>query len=106
VKATYTAGGSSTASQTFTVRAGAVTITSPADGATVTSPIHVVASESSSLSATAMKVYLDGTGVYTVNNSDTVDTSVTAGSGAHQITVKAWYADGTASQRTVNVTVP
>jgi hypothetical protein len=106
VKATYAAGGSSASSQTFNVRAGAVTITSPADGATVTSPIHVVASESSSLSATAMKVYLDGAGVYTVNNSDTVDTSVTAASGPRQITVKAWYADGTVSQRSVTVTVP
>ena len=106
VKATYAAGGSSTASQTFNVREGTVTITSPADGATVASPIHVVANESSSLSATAMKVYLDGTSAYTVNNSDTVDTSVTAASGAHQITVKAWYADGTVSQRSVNVTVP
>jgi hypothetical protein len=106
VKATYTAGGTSTASQTFNVRAGAVTITSPADGATVSSPIHVVANESSSLAATAMKVYLDGTSVYTINNSDTVDTSVAAASGPHQITVKAWYADGTVSQRIVSVTVP
>ncbi|HEY2295383.1 MAG TPA: hypothetical protein VGM86_32170 [Thermoanaerobaculia bacterium] len=106
VKATYAAGGTSTASQAFNVRTGTVTITSPADGATVASPIHVVANESSSLSATAMKVYLDGTGVYTINNSDTVDTSVTASSGPHQITVKAWYADGTVSQRSVSVTVP
>ncbi|HEV7517569.1 MAG TPA: hypothetical protein VGR07_14815 [Thermoanaerobaculia bacterium] len=105
VKATYGDGTSSTASQTFTVRAGSVAITSPADGAAVTSPIHVVANESSTLSATSMKVYLDGTGVYTVNNSDTVDTTVTAAAGPHQITVKAWYADGTVSQRTVNVVV-
>ena len=52
-----------------------------------------------------MKVYLDGAGVYSVNNSDSVDTTVTAAAGPHQITVKAWYADGTVSQRSVNVTV-
>ena len=106
VKATYADGSSSTATQTFSVRTGAVTITSPTNGSTVASPVHVVANESSSLSATAMKVYLDGAGVYTVNNSDTVDTTVIATSGPHQITVKAWYADGTVAERKVNITVP
>src|SRR5436305_118201 len=105
VKAIYGDGTSSSATQSFTVRAGAVTITSPTDGSTVASPVHVVANESSTLAATAMKVYLDGAGVYSVNNSDSVDTTVTAAAGPHQITVKAWYADGTVSQRSVNVTV-
>jgi hypothetical protein len=106
VKAWYTDGSLSSSNLSFTIREGSVAITSPASGATVSSPIHVVANESSSLAAISMKVYLDGTSVYSVTGSDTVDTSVPATSGSHTITVKAWYADGTVAERKVAVTVP
>jgi hypothetical protein len=106
VKAWYTDGSLSSSNLSFTIREGSVAITSPASGATVSSPIHVVANESSSLAAISMKVYLDGTSVYSVTGSDTVDTSVPATSGPHTITVKAWYADGTVAERKVAVTVP
>jgi hypothetical protein len=106
VKAWYSDGSLNSSSLTFLVREGAVAITSPADGATVSSPIHVVANESSSQAATAMKVYLDGTSVLSVTGTETVDTNVTAGPGSHTIMVKAWYGDGTVAERKVSVTVP
>jgi hypothetical protein len=105
VKATYGDGTSNTATATFTVRTGAVTVTSPTAGSTVSSPVHVVANESSSASATAMKVYLDNVVVYSISNSDTVDTTISAAPGAHEIIVKAWYADGTLARRVVDFTV-
>jgi hypothetical protein len=101
VKATYSDGTSSTATAAFSVRDGSVAITSPAAGATVSSPVHVVANESSSRNATTMKVYLDNVAVYTISNSDTVDTQVSAAAGAHTVTVKAWYSDGTFAARSV-----
>jgi hypothetical protein len=105
VKAIYNDGTASSSSRSFTVRNGAVTITSPADGATVTSPVHVVASESSSLAATAMKIYLDGVSVYSTG-TESIDTNITAASGTHQLTAKAWYADGTVAERRIFFTVP
>ncbi|HZF10567.1 MAG TPA: hypothetical protein VFE33_17415 [Thermoanaerobaculia bacterium] len=105
VKATYSDGTSSTATATFSVRDGSVAITSPAVGVTGSSPVHVVANESSSRNATTMKVYLDDVAVYTIASSDTVDTQVSAAAGAHTVTVKAWYSDGTFSARSVAFTV-
>ncbi|MFP5288816.1 MAG: hypothetical protein ACLGI9_23975, partial [Thermoanaerobaculia bacterium] len=106
VKAWYSDGTLNESRHTFTVREGKVNITSPANGAIVSSPIRVVASEGSTLSATSMKVYLDDVLRYSVSNSDSVDTTITASSGAHELTVKAWYSDGTVAERRVNVTVP
>lgn len=81
-----------------------VTITSPADGSASTSPVHVVASESTGTS-TDMQVYLDGTLVVDQPNVHAIDTEVSAAVGPHTIVVKAWYADGTDVLSTVNVTV-
>jgi hypothetical protein len=81
-----------------------VTITSPADGSASTSPVHVVASESTGTS-TDMQVYLDGTLVVDQPNVHAIDTEVSAAVGSHAIVVKAWYSDGTDVLSTVNVTV-
>jgi len=91
----------------FTASGGpsrSVTITSPADGSASTSPVHVVASESTGTS-TDMQIYLDGTLVFDQPNVHAIDTQVTAAVGSHAIVVKAWYADGTDVSSTVNVTV-
>lgn len=84
---------------------GAVTVTTPTSGATVTSKVHVVASESSCRSADSMQIYLDNTKVFTQYNTDSIDTYVDANCGSHPFTVKAWYSDGTnqATSYTINV---
>ena len=81
-----------------------VTITNPADGSASTSPVHVVASESTGTS-TDMQIYLDGTLVFDQPNVHAIDTEVSAAVGSHAIVVKAWYSDGTDVLSTVNVTV-
>jgi hypothetical protein len=81
-----------------------VTITSPADGSASTSPVHVVASESTGTS-TDMQIYLDGTLVFDQPNVHAIDTEVSAAVGPHAIAVKAWYADGSDVLSTVDVTV-
>jgi len=82
-----------------------VTISQPADGSSITSEVHVVASENTTRTATSMQIYLDSTLVNTTYNVDSLDTYVNAGCGAHKITVKAWYADGTNNPTAVDVTV-
>ena len=82
-----------------------VTITSPANGATVTSPVHVTATASGTSNAiTGMTVSLDGTTVYS-NSSNSVDTSVTATAGAHTIQVSATDSQGTVYSKSVSLTV-
>ena len=84
---------------------GSVTITSPTNGATVNSPIHVTASANGAGNAiTGMTVYLDGTAVYT-NSSSSVDTSITAAAGSHTIQVTAADSQGTTYSKSVSVTV-
>jgi len=106
VKAWYSDGTNQLTFVNVTVAATApVTLSQPADGSSITSEVHVVASENTTRTATSMQIYLDSTLVNTTYNVDSLDTYVNAGCGAHKITVKAWYADGTNNPTAVNVTV-
>ena len=82
-----------------------VTITSPADGSTVASPIHVTATASGGSNAiTGITVSLDGAAVYN-NTSSSVDTSINAAAGAHTLQVTATDSQGTVYSKSVSVTV-
>ncbi len=106
VKAWYADGTNQLSTVNVTVASTApVTISQPAAGASITSEVHVVASENTAAAATSMQIYLDSTLVNTTYNVDSLDTYVNAGCGAHTITVKAWYADGTNNPTAVSVTV-
>ncbi len=92
-----TVGGSSTCNNT-TDRT--VMICSPTSGITVTSPVHVVASIADSATVSAVKVYVDGTVVYTTTSKN-IDQSFPMSAGSHRITVRAWDASGYFSQSIV-----
>ncbi len=102
---TSSTGSGSTAPPPPTSTVG-VTLTSPANNSTVYSPIRVAASATASPGRriTAMKVYKDGTAVYSTANSS-LSISVSASSGTHRITVNAWDNAGTVYKTTVYVTV-
>jgi hypothetical protein len=71
-----------------------VTICSPANGATVTSPVSLVAGTTDTAHpVTAMKVYLDNVVVYTAK-ANQLSTSLSISSGQHHITVNAWDSSG------------
>jgi hypothetical protein len=77
----------------------AVNVCSPAQNASVISPVHVVAAAKSTAHITAMQIYLDHKLVFQVVNSTksntagiTTDVSMTAGT--HSMTVKAWDSTG------------
>ena len=81
-----------------------LTVTNPLPGATVTSPINVVASATPKNPILFMRVYVDTLAVYfTFNNS--INTQIFLGTGAHTVTIMAEDQQGYISATPVNVTV-
>ncbi len=90
-----------------TSTAGAVTISSPANNATVTSPTTVTASATPANAANPinrMKVLVDNTVAYRIHAAS-LSTSLTLASGPHSITVQAWDTAGKLYQSAISVTV-
>lgn len=89
-----------------TATAGAVTITSPANGATVGSPVQFVASAqaNSGKTITAMQIYVDNISVYSTNAAS-LNTSLNVASGAHYVVIQAWDNIGTVYKTSRNITV-
>ena len=83
----------------------AVTIASPAAGATVSSPVQVVASGTSPVGVAAMQIYADHNLVYTVNGSS-INTSVPLSAGSHYLVIKMWDNNGNPTSQSVTITVP
>src|SRR4051794_40754538 len=71
-----------------------VTICQPASGATVSSPVQVVAGTTdNSHPVTAMKIYIDNAIVYSTNSSQ-LNTSLNLAAGQHNLTINAWDSSG------------
>ena len=70
-----------------------VTITSPAPGSTSASPVHFVASASSSAPITAMRIYVDNNSVF-LASANNLDTQVPMAAGTHSVVVQAWDSNG------------
>ena len=87
----------------MTVKAPEVTVSSPANGASVPAQVHVVAGGFSGFPVTAMQIYLDSALAYTVN-SPNLDTTITLGSGAHTLVVKGWDSSGGNFYKSLTVT--
>src|SRR5436190_1153267 len=84
--------------------AGTVTITSPTNGATVASPVHVHATYSGS--ASYMKLWLDHKASTVQSNTNVFDQQISLSAGAHVITVQALdSSNGLIYADTVNITV-
>ncbi len=82
-----------------------VTISSPAPGSTSTSPVHFVASASSSAPISSMQIYVDNVSVF-MTNSSSLDTLVTMSAGSHNVVVQAWDSTGAVfkAPETISVT--
>ena len=81
-----------------------ITVTSPTNGATVSSPVRVVASASSSKSIAAMRIYVDNVSVYLVS-SNRIDTQVPLATGKRSIVVQGWDSSGTVFKTALTVNV-
>ncbi len=85
--------------QTLTVTISnkpAVTISAPAPGANVNSPINIRASATttSGHTITGWNIYLDGAPVYPAGAVNAINANVTASAGSHTVVVRAWDSSG------------
>lgn len=84
---------------------GGVSVASPSNGSTVSSPVHFVASANSPNAAiTAMAIYIDSQRVALVSTAS-IDQSITVGAGAHSVVMQAWDATGAVFKTPLNITV-
>ena len=81
-----------------------VTISSPQNGSTVSSPVHVVASATSANPITFMRIYVDNIDVYDIA-ANRIDTSVSMAAGRRNIIVQAWDSKGTVFKAPITITV-
>jgi hypothetical protein len=105
----YSSSATITVSGTSTVcTAGAnrtVNICSPANGSTVSSPVHIAAGLRSDSGVTAAQIYVDGTVKWQGPAGTTkVDQNLAMAAGSHRITVKGWDSTGSFSNA-VTITV-
>lgn len=80
----------------------AVNICAPANGSTVSSPVHVSAAGGSAV--TFMEVWVDGTKPYQTSGNK-VDTFLTLGNGSHTMTIYGRNSSGVIGKSTVTFTV-
>jgi glucose/arabinose dehydrogenase len=95
------------ASATCTASTTGVTICAPINGASLASPVLFdAAAKSSSTSdpVTAMKIYIDNVGRFTVNASK-LTTSLPLDPGTHPITIKAWTTSGAVLSKSISILV-
>ena len=82
-----------------------VTVSSPSNGAQVASPFSLVANATSSYRITGWVVYLDGHSVYSAGATNSINASISAGTGNHQLVTRAWDASGAYGDVTEQITV-
>jgi hypothetical protein len=81
-----------------------VTVSSPTAGSTSGSPVHFVASATSTNPITAMRIYVDNISVYLISASS-LDTSIAIASGSHSVVVQAWDSTGAVFKAPLSITV-
>jgi phospholipase C len=81
-----------------------VTVCSPTNNSSVTSPVHVNAGSTDSTKVTSMQIYQDGKLVYK-NSLNYIDTDLTMSSGVHKLTIKGWDSSGRSFSQVVYISV-
>ncbi len=81
-----------------------VSVSSPTPGTTSSSPVHFVASASSSHPIISMRIYVDSNSVF-VTSSGSLNTSVPMSSGSHSVVVQAWDSAGGIYKSAETITV-
>jgi len=82
-----------------------VQVSAPLDYSSVSSPIHLQATATSSHPITGWQVYLDSVIAYTGPATGAIAPSIAATAGTHQIIARAWDTTGAFSDQTVQATV-
>jgi hypothetical protein len=82
-----------------------VTVSTPANNSTLTSPVLIAASATSDKNITGWRIYVDGTSVYHTGSTQSIRTSVSMAPGTHHVIVRAWASNGTSGSVTLTETV-
>lgn len=82
-----------------------VKVSTPANNATVTSPVLFSASATSNKSITGWRIYVDGASVYQAGATSSISTSISMATGTHQLVVRAWASNGQSGSVTLTETV-
>lgn len=82
-----------------------VTVTQPANYAQVSSPFTLAANASSSYSITGWQVYVDGASAYSAGSTNSINASISAAVGTHQVITRAWDSSGAYGSYTQQITV-
>lgn len=110
VQAWDNCGGSATAPVTVTVSGSSgagVHVTTPANNSTVSSPVHYVASASTSCSkgVSSMGIYTGSNVLAFTSNGSTLDANLNLGQGTYNTVVQEWDACGGSTKTPVTITV-
>jgi len=81
-----------------------VTVSSPTAGTTQASPVHFVASATSTSSITGMRVYVDNVSIYAISASK-IDTSIAMTAATHNVVVQAWDTTGAVFKQAFTLSV-
>jgi hypothetical protein len=81
-----------------------VTVSSPTAGTTQASPVHFVASATSTSSITGMRVYVDNVSVYALS-AGKIDTSIAMSAATHNVVIQAWDTTGAVFKQALTLTV-
>ena len=81
-----------------------LSVSSPADGSAVSSPVHVVASANAVAGIAAISVYVDNNSVF-LSYSSNVDSYIPMSMGAHYVVVQAWDNLGNVYKQALNISV-
>ncbi|MGA8528378.1 MAG: hypothetical protein WB622_01605 [Acidobacteriaceae bacterium] len=94
-------------SQGATTSSGGITVSSPENGSSVSSPFSLVAKAGtcSGQAVTSLGYSLDNSSDTTLINGTSVDTQVTAASGGHTLHVKSWGKSGASCSDSLSITV-
>lgn len=81
-----------------------VTVSAPTAGTTQSSPVHFVATATSTSPITAMRVYVDNVSAYTVSAAS-INTSITMSQARHSVVIQAWDSKGVVTKQALILTV-
>jgi hypothetical protein len=82
-----------------------VSVSAPTAYATVSAPIHVHATASSSHPITGWHIYIDSVNAYSGPATGTIDTNLTASVGKHELVIRAWDTTGAYDSQALQATV-
>ncbi len=81
-----------------------VTVSSPSAGSTSGSPVHFVASATSTHPITGIRIYVDNVSVF-LTSASKLDTSLAMAAGKHSVVVQAWDSTGAVFKTPLALTV-